>query len=224
MVTRHEFLATLHENLKPRGYLEIGVQFGESLKLAQCPAIGIDPNPILMGHFPGTTQVYSTTSDDFFGTDHTRELLTFDLDLAFIDGMHLFEYALRDFINVEKCSNSRTVVVFDDVLPRNQHEAARDQCPGDWTGDVWKVPRILRLMRTDLRVHLVDTQPTGTAVVFNLDPSSKRLSQMYEGMNAWGLSEWQTVPGEVLAREEAITPEEALGHITAHLLTLEEAQ
>ena len=133
MTTRHEFLAMLHANLKPRGYLEIGVLFGDSLRLAQCPAIGIDPDPRIRYHL--SSQVYATTSDDFFSVDHTRELLTFDIDLAFIDGEHLYEYALRDFMNIERYSNPRTVIVFDDVLPRNQAEAAREQCPGDWTGD-----------------------------------------------------------------------------------------
>lgn len=222
MVTRHEFLTTLHETLKPRGYLEVGVQFGTSLALAKCPAIGIDPNPILMGHFPGTISVYTKTSDEFFSDPAVMEWWGVPVDLAFIDGMHLFEYALRDFMNIEKYANERTVVVFDDVLPRNQHEAARDQCPGDWTGDVWKVPRILRLMRTDLKVLLVNTQPTGTAVVYNLNPASKRLAQMYEGMAAWGLSEWQTVPEEVINRDEAVDPDYALEQVTAHLLTLED--
>ena len=49
------------------------------------------------------------------------------LDLAFIDGMHLFEYALRDFINVERFADWSSVIVFDDMLPRNVDEAARDR-------------------------------------------------------------------------------------------------
>jgi hypothetical protein len=42
---RHEeILSALHARLKPRTYLEIGVERGETLKLACCPSIGIDPN------------------------------------------------------------------------------------------------------------------------------------------------------------------------------------
>ena len=39
--------------------------------------------------------------------------------LAFIDGMHLFEFALRDFINTERHCSPKAVIVFDDILPRN---------------------------------------------------------------------------------------------------------
>jgi Methyltransferase domain len=221
VTTRHEFLAMLHEALKPRGYLEIGVFSGDSLRLVQrgTPAIGIDPDPHLHGHFPGSTHVARTTSDNYFAAGPPA--LEY-VDLAFIDGMHLFEYALRDFMNVELHSNRRTVVVLDDVLPRNQHEAARDQCPGDWTGDVWKVPRILQLLRPDLQVILVDTQPTGTCVVFDLDRTSHRVQDMYDQMIAWGLDQWNTVPDEVLSREEAVQPAQALEAIEFYYRGLED--
>lgn len=219
--TRHQFLAMLHQNLKPRGYLEIGVLQGDSLRLVQpgTPAIGIDPTPMLLGHFPGTTQVARTTSDNYFeagppALEH--------IDLAFIDGMHLYEYALRDFMNIEKYSNPRTVVVFDDVLPRNQHEATREQCPGDWTGDVWKTPRLLAMMRpSDLYVFYVDTAPTGTAVIFGLDPAATRLYDMYEQIIQWGLDQWNTVPDEILKREDAVSPTQALDEILYYYRGLE---
>lgn len=228
MTSRHEFLAMLHETLKPRGYLEIGVFSGDSLRLVHkgTPAIGIDPAPHLHGHFPGSTQVFRMTSDDFFhGWQGAADpVAPLEVDLAFIDGMHLFEYALRDFINVEKYANPCTVVVMDDVLPRNQHEAAREQCPGDWTGDVWKTPRIIAMMRANsgLTVELVDTQPTGTAVIYGLDPANTKLQDMYDQVIAWGLDQWNTVPQEILDREGAVTPEEALNGISAYLKTLEE--
>lgn len=220
MTTRHEFLAMLHEALKPRGYLEIGVFQGDSLRLVRpgTTAVGVDPTPMLLGHFPGNIQVARTTSDNYFeagppGLEY--------VDLAFIDGMHLFEFALRDFMNIEQYSNTRTVVVFDDVMPRNQHEASRDQCPGDWTGDVWKAPRLLKLLRPDLHVILTDTEPTGTCVVFALDPTSHRLQDMYDQMILWGLDQWNTVPDEILAREEAASPEEVLMEILTYYRGLE---
>jgi Predicted O-methyltransferase len=218
VTTRHEFLAMLHANLKPRGYLEIGVLFGDSLRLAQCPAIGIDPDPRIRYHL--SSQVYATTSDDFFSVDHTRELLTFDIDLAFIDGEHLYEYALRDFMNIERYSNPRTVIVFDDVLPRNQAEAAREQCPGDWTGDVWKVPQLLRTYRPDLKILMVDTEPTGTCVVFGLNAESKKLHNMYNIIMNLHLDEVQEVPEEVLSREHAIGAEHALEQVLVSLQEL----
>jgi methyltransferase family protein len=225
MVTRHEFLAMLHEHLEPRGYLEIGVFQGDSLKLVQpgTPAIGIDPMPILHGHFPGTTQVYRMTSDEFFGDPEIWiDQSNVKIDLAFIDGMHLYEYALRDFMNVEKYANPHTVVVFDDVLPRNQEEAAREQCPGDWTGDVWKVIGILQTLRVDLEVVSVNTQPTGTCVVYNLDSSSIRLQEMYNQIIGWNLDQFNEVPEDVLKRTKAVAPKEALEGILEYYRGLED--
>jgi methyltransferase family protein len=217
VISRHQFLGMLHDSLQPRGYLEIGVQFGDSLRLARCPAIGIDPEPHLQGHFPGTTQVARTTSDNYF--EAGPPALEY-IDLAFIDGMHLFEYALRDFMNMELYSNPRTVVVFDDVLPRNQHEAARAQCPGDWTGDVWKVPKLLEAYRRDLKLYWVNTEPTGTCVVYGFKPGqiNPNVAEQVKGL---GLEAWEAVPDDVITRIMAVEPAEALDNISMYLSELE---
>ncbi len=211
MVTRHEFLESLHEVLEPRGYLEIGVQHGDSLRLAKCQAYAVDPHPIPYGHFDGNQfMFFRQTSDEFFAYVDTVE--TEPIDLAFIDGMHLYEYALRDFLNIERfMANERTVVVFDDVLPRNQGEAARVQCPGDWTGDVWKVYYILKDRRPDLHIQLVDTEPTGTMVVSALAPGSTQLAQEYFNItNEYLLQNDDQVPDAILNRTDARDPEDVL--------------
>ena len=61
------------------------------------------------------------------------------VDLAFIDGMHLFEYALRDVFHTERHTRWTSVMVLDDMLPRSVDEAARDRHTDAWTGDVFKV-------------------------------------------------------------------------------------
>lgn len=212
MVTRHEFLAKLHAILKPRGYFEVGVFNGDSLRLAECPAFGVDPNPMVFGTFRNTA-LFRQTSDDFFVAVRDEGLPPLmsgvPIDLAFIDGMHLFEVALRDFRNIEKyLANERTVVVFDDVLPRNQEEASREQCPGDWTGDVWKAYFFLK-DRRDIR--LVDTSPTGTMVAW---PLLKELGQFDELLqDTAGFDPGDTVPPEILDRSLAISPEAAIAEV-----------
>lgn len=221
MMTRHEFLAMLHDTLKPRGYLEIGVQHGTSLALAKCPAVGIDPAPMLQGHFKDT-RVYTMTSDQFFHDYDPLVDLFGDnhLDLAFIDGMHLFEYALRDFQNIERYANERTVIVFDDVLPRNQHEASREQCPGDWTGDVWKTAKVIEKFRKDLKLYWINTSPTGTAIVYGFSPDGQRYD-LYGRLASLGLEGWGPVPDDVISREHAVEPDWALKQVVTYLLTLE---
>lgn len=225
VTTRHEFLAALHRELRPDVYLEIGVQHGWSLALANtgCRATGIDPHPQLLVDVHGAT-VHAERSDAFFArpdTDpHLRAAVDGGVDLAFIDGMHLYEYALRDFINVERWASPRGVVVLDDVLPRNQREASRTQCPGDWTGDVWRVEPILRAWRPDLRIALVDTQPTGLLIVWGLDPDSRVLSVEYdEILRHWPLED-ADVPPWALDRKHAVTPGDALDEINAWRVAL----
>lgn len=172
MTTRHEFLAQLHELIKPTVYLEVGVQHGWSLQLSKAPiSIGIDPNPLVQVTLQPHHAVVKMTSDDYFAEDWGSvgpSGANQAIDLAFIDGMHLAEFAWRDFINIEKYSHVGTVVVFDDVLPTNTEMASRTMCPGDWTGDVWRVPYVLQQWN-DLVVQWVDTTPTGTCVVTGFD-------------------------------------------------------
>ena len=218
-VTRHNFLSLLHSTIQPRGYLEIGVHQGDSLVLATCPALGVDPSPILNRHQRPNETIIVATSDQFFESAVNEAMPI--VDLAFIDGMHLFEFALRDFMYVEDHSNSRTVVVFDDMLPRNQEEAAREQCPGDWTGDVWKVTNLLSTYRPDLELRLVDTFPTGSLVVWNLDPGNRKLSDLYETIRGMKLDQFHEVPPDVINRTEVYSPYDVLQELMSWLRTFD---
>jgi hypothetical protein len=60
-------------------------------------------------------------------------------DLVFIDGMQLFEFALRDLINVERHAAPQTLVAIDDIYPCHPTQAERQRRSGAWTGDIWKV-------------------------------------------------------------------------------------
>lgn len=210
--TRYTFLEQLHELLQPRGYLEIGVQHGGSLALAKCDALGIDPAPLVL---PGTigahSRVHVAESDFFFRhIENFRHMVPRHIDLAFIDGMHLAEFALRDFINVERLSHPKSVIVFDDVLPYSSAIAGRVQPAGDWTGDVWRVMEVFKTWRLDLRVLQVDAFPTGALVVFNVNPGSTVLRDNYESIHK-ALTEFHPeVPTWVLNRTEAVSMEDAL--------------
>lgn len=209
---RHDFLAEVHAIWKPRVYLEIGVQHGWSLNLAKEAdlAIGVDPFPLV--NSTGNQIIHKLTSDAYFASTPVSQRAP--LDMTFIDGQHLFEYALRDFMNAERHGHQDSIIIFDDVLPRNQEEASRVQCAGDWTGDVWKVHNLLTHYRKDLLVTLVDTQPTGVMVVVNLDPNSKELDSRYEQITGADEAIWTLeVPMNVLERRLAISPDEALSWI-----------
>jgi hypothetical protein len=177
-----ELLRRLHDELQPAGYLEIGVDCGDSLGLSQARSVAIDPAPkprpeSLLGK-PGLL-LYVGTSDDFF-REHERETVLRDapLDLAFIDGPYEFAQVVRDLENIERWGHTDTVVAIHDVLPRNAWEAAPAFQEGSWTGDVWRIVSFLRRHRQDLRVWLTAAEPTGMLVVTGLDPAQSGMAEL----------------------------------------------
>lgn len=206
-------LQRLHEALRPRTYLEIGVLQGDSLKLARCASIAIDPTFHIT---PGNLQdvfakpelhFYQTGSDEFFGRYSPREILGAPIDMAFLDGMHRCEYLLRDFINMERHCKRNSVIALHDCLPVEAGIASRVQehahsvAPhraGWWAGDVWRTSLLLRRRRPDLQMTVLDSMPTGLVLITNLDPGSTALSDDYsrcvQDMLAWDLAEIGIAP------------------------------
>ena len=199
-----EVLASLHEVLAPSLYLEIGVRHGSSLKLAQCPAIGVDPAPNIKEPLKSTTQIFAMTSDEYFA-DMGRHPLPQAPDLVFIDGMHLFEYALRDFMNIERLATPGTLIVLDDIYPSHSAQAERDRRTRVWTGDIWKLHRVLAEVRPDLLLVPLDTAPTGLLLVAGLDPANRVLWDRYNPI----VRQYSVAiepPPEVRARNGVIAP------------------
>jgi predicted O-methyltransferase YrrM len=209
---RHEFLQALHRLTAPRTYVETGVQKGQSLTLSRVPSIGIDPEFAITSEVMADVHLARTSSDEFFARkDPVAYLPKKVIDLAFIDGMHLSEYALRDYLAVERFTTLTSVVVFDDMLPRNLDEAARHRHTITWTGDVYKAAQALRTMCPDLVVLDVDTQPTGVVVVLTPDASRGGVLPGYDDwLDVAMAPDPQDVPQDVLTRSRAYDPEQLL--------------
>jgi hypothetical protein len=203
-----EFLHKLHEQLEPAAYLEIGIRHGDSLALARCPAVGIDPEFELRADVGPDVALFRESSDEYFErADPLEPLGGRPPDLAFIDGMHLAEFALRDFVNVERCARWTSVAVFDDILPREPEEAARDRRTHAWTGDVFKMLGILERHRPDLISLRVGTEPTGLLLVLGLDPASRVLSYGYDRIvEAAVVPDPQRLPPDVVERRHVLEP------------------
>jgi hypothetical protein len=119
--------------------------------------------------------------------------------------MHLFEFALRDFINVERHTNPASVIVFDDMLPRSVEEAARSRATTAWAGDVYKLIAVLRRYRPDLVVLPVDIPATGLLVVLAPDSTSTVLHDAYDEIVAANtIDDPQPVPASILRRDGAV--------------------
>jgi len=173
----------IHQYVLPRTYLEIGTARGHSMSLALpgTACIGIDPKPDIQFTLPPDSTVYEMTSDDFFEQiDVAQALRGQPLDLAFIDGMHRFEVALRDFINLESLAAPETTILIHDCLPPNEVAASRKWSLPLWTGDVWKTIAALRESRPDLSVSVADVPPSGLGIIRKLDPASSILRDHYD--------------------------------------------
>jgi hypothetical protein len=211
-VNRHEFLAALHRLTAPRTYLETGVNIGQSLTLSRAPSIGIDPDFSVTAELQADVHLARTTSDEFFARpDPLAHLPVPVIDLGFVDGMHLAEYALRDYLAVERFTLPTSVVVFDDMLPRSVDEAARRRHTKAWTGDVYKAAQALRDLCPEVVVLEVDTTPTGVVVVLTPDASRDGVLPGYDDWLDVALApDPQDVPPEVLHRTRALDPQRLL--------------
>jgi len=174
-----QVLGRIHQYLEPANYLEIGIDDGRSFAIpgSGTLALGIDPNPRLQKPLRPGQRVFPQTSDDFFEQhDVAAELGGQKLDLAFIDGMHQLEFALRDFINVEECCSADSIILIHDVYPIDEMSAARERASSFWSGDTWRLILVLKKYRPDLTINVVGVYPTGLGIVQNLDPHSRVLA------------------------------------------------
>ena len=170
----------IHRLVIPRNYLEIGVYDGgalnEALDTTRC--IGVDPAPLCDRKMPKYCQLFLETSDEFFQRHKPGRLtglLTYDM--AFIDGMHLFEYTLRDFINVERKSSRHSVVILNGCMPKTEKTGSRKRETEFWSGDVWKIIPVLEKYRPDLKIQIFDVDPSGIAVITDLNSKNSVLEE-----------------------------------------------
>ncbi|MCX7384453.1 MAG: class I SAM-dependent methyltransferase [Alphaproteobacteria bacterium] len=189
----YHVLQRIHAVLAPKSYLEIGTRDGGSLRQANCAAVAIDPRFDLrmevIGNKPAC-HFYQQTSDSFFAARDPTAILGRPIDFAFLDGMHLYEFLLRDFMNVERHCRPNSVIALHDCMPTDSHIARRMQgdhslakhseAPADWwAGDVWKTVAILQEFRPELRIVGYSAPPTGLVLVTGLNPQSTVLAEMY---------------------------------------------
>jgi hypothetical protein len=212
-MNRHQFLAVVHERYQPRSYLEIGINDGLGLARSTTRTIGVDPDFRIDVELACHLKLVRATSDEFFArADAVSWFPEGVVDFTFIDGLHIFEFALRDFMNTERLSTSASVVVLDDVLPRSVSEAARNQHTLLWAGDTYKVTDVLERYRPDLTTVLLDTEPTGLLLVLGLDPTSTVLAEHYdEIVTEYATGDPQSVPEEILHRRTAADPQRVAG-------------
>jgi hypothetical protein len=186
----YHVLHTAHTLLRPQRYVEIGISSGKSLSLTKrgTAAIGVDPMTAFPDqqffHSPeNSPKLFKLTSNNFFEQGlMENEWKLKPLDMAFIDGLHLFEQALLDFIHLEQRAHASSVIFIHDCLPVSIAGAERERNTMVWTGDVWKVIPCLAAIRPDLEITTFPARPSGIAMVRRLDPASRVLANQFKNL------------------------------------------
>lgn len=176
-----EIIKQLIDWQKPKKYVEIGVEKGAVIRLfgASVQIIGVDPEPQLV-EVPENVTLYKNPSDDFFAGNNLEVLLDGSFDLAFIDGLHIFEQVLRDFINLEKHAVPDSICLIHDCLPLDRRTSERQRQTIFWSGDVWKIVPCLKQERPDLSIFTIPAYPAGLCVVTGLNRDSQILAETYD--------------------------------------------
>ncbi len=177
-----EAMGLLAKLIDAKTYLEIGTGHGHSLAKVECATVAVDPKfqfsaEALEGK--PTCFLFQMASDAFFREYCLGDYFKRGVDLAFLDGLHRFEYLLRDFYNTEVWCRRGSVILLHDCLPRTAQMSSREKVPGEWAGDVWKIIPALRKYRPELKFLYLDCPPTGLVAVTNLDPGSTVLKDRY---------------------------------------------
>ncbi|MEZ5778786.1 MAG: hypothetical protein R3E44_10530 [Paracoccaceae bacterium] len=181
----YRFLNRLHQQNLFDWYMEIGCRKGRSFAPVRGKTIAVDPffriNSNVIGNKPAL-HVFQATSDDFFAGGFLKKT-GIKLSFSFLDGMHLFEFLLRDFMNTERFTRPDGVIAMHDCCPFDNEMTTRDldNLPaGAWTGDVWKIIPILQEYRPDLKITVLDCPPTGLVLVSGLSPTNRVLERNYD--------------------------------------------
>jgi len=187
-----DVLKKFHEQLRPKTYFEIGTLQGATLALSRAKTIAVDPCFKLIVSPVGNREVtmfFQMPSDEFFARHDPLALFGEKIDLAFLDGLHYFEFLLRDFINTEKSCKANSIIALHDCIPMNLPMTTRANPGGFWTGDVWKLVLVLKEYRPQVKLYSFDAWPTGLICCTGLDPQSNILSENYHAI----VDQWRDV-------------------------------
>lgn len=167
----------LGNKLGARCYLEIGVNYGHTFRDVDIEyKTGVDPKFRFDFNVMQSdkTRLLELTSDQFFLITPR----TCKSDIIFIDGLHVFEQALRDFTNSLVFSHDNTVWIIDDVIPNDIYSSIRSYDETlklralvgnddlSWHGDVYKVVHFIHDFFPSLNYRTINTHGNYQTIVW----------------------------------------------------------
>ena len=137
-----EFIEFFVRLLKPKNFLELGVQFGECtksiIKLIPQDYIGVDivrqQNIDCFEKEYKNFKFYKTTTEDYL--INKNKIL---FDMIFIDACHSHEATYKDFLNCKDFLNEDGFIFFHDCYPYSKYWTSPNLC-----GDGYKTSEVIR--------------------------------------------------------------------------------
>ncbi|MFL5810006.1 MAG: class I SAM-dependent methyltransferase [Flavisolibacter sp.] len=183
------FINRLVKEKKFRSYLEIGVFLGKIFfNISAKKKIAVDPyfrfgfyrkfKRIFKNITNLNAKFFEKTSDAFFAEDAANLFADTKLDICLVDGMHEYQFALRDVENSLRYLQKQGVIIMHDCNPQTAtaaisfEEWKSNKFQGVWNGDVWKTIVHLRSSREDVNVFVLDCDE-GLGVVTFGKPENK---------------------------------------------------
>lgn len=135
-----ELVAILACQLRPKMYLELGVQFGSTFNKVypHCKkAIGVDnikqtdpppePHELVI---KDTIEYLKGIPDDL------------KFDMVFVDSQHEFEHIKEETLLLDQHLVPNAIVIFHDTYPANDHQLSPIEC-----GDAWRIVSYLKTLQ-----------------------------------------------------------------------------
>ena len=181
-MTRIEVLNAIIKKKNIQNYVEIGVNRGKCLfnikgaknRFAVDPFFNFSTWKKVRGIILNSDNLRNTffevTSDEFFQKNQAL-LQSNTTQLAFIDGLHTYEQALADTLNILKNASDDVIIVLHDCNPLDalaahpaisiDHARAELKDHKDWkniwNGDVWKTIVDIRKNHPELTAFVLNT-------------------------------------------------------------------
>ena len=198
---RINFLA---DRFNARSYLEIGVHKGDTfLNVAIKNRFAVDPAfKFEYRHLESDScHFFPVASDLFFESLKSGSFNNIPpdikFDLIFIDGLHIYENAFRDFINSILFSHTNTIWIIDDTIPSDPYSSIPDNALSyqyraraglidrPWHGDVYKCIFALHDFYMDFSYATIYDSGNPQTVVWKTNWNAQR-KRIFDNINSIG--------------------------------------
>lgn len=182
-INHDALIALLHATLHPDVFFYSTNEVRDNVNFGTSRSIIVSSDAAKAIELRDGVTIHCCTPDKFFATYEISGLTGGRaIDFSVIDGQHLFEHVLRQFINLERSSHPGSVIAIPNVFPQTLKMAQREPQDDGWAGDVYGMILALRTHRPDLTLMAVDVGSTGMLLVTSLDPRNRVLDECFESI------------------------------------------